>query len=107
MIIKAGETNHKKAGPMNIWEYKINEKFSGTLIKIDGKHGKIKCLKEDRIYFILEGNGKFIIDDREFEVSKEDLVFVPMNTPYDILGKMKYFLICSPEFKVGDDVFLE
>ena len=107
MIIKNSEANQKEVGPMKIKEYKINSDFSGALIEIDGKHGKIKCIKEDRIYFIIEGEGKFVINDEEFEVAKNDLISVPKDTPYDIVGKMKYFLICSPEFNPEDDVPLE
>jgi len=92
---------------MIINEYKINPNFSGALIEIDGKHGKIRCPNEDRVYFIIENGGKFIINDKEESVSENDLVFIPKNTPYNIVGKMKFFLICSPEFKPGDDVFLE
>lgn len=91
---------------MQIQEYKINKNFSAALIEINGDHGAIKCLKEDRIYFILEGAGKFIINNEAEEVSANDLIFIPRNTPYNIIGKIKYFLICSPEFKKGDDVFL-
>lgn len=107
MLIKANKTNKKEVGPMIINEYKINPNFSGALIEIDGKHGKIRCPNEDRVYFIIENGGKFIINDKEESVSENDLVFIPKNTPYNIVGKMKFFLICSPEFKPGDDVFLE
>lgn len=106
MIIKHIDTNQKEKGNMKISEYKINPDFSGTLIEINGIHGKMKCLKEDRIYFIIEGIGKFIINAKEEVVSKNDLVFIPKNTPYDISGKLKYFLICSPEFNPKDDVLL-
>jgi len=92
---------------MKITGYKINPNFSGALIEIDGHHGKIKCLNEDRIYFIIEGDGKFIINDKEEVVSKNDLVFIPKDTPYDITGKLKYFLICSPEFNPKDDIPLK
>ncbi len=107
MIIKSEDANQKKVGPMIINEYKINSNFSGALIEINGNHGALKCLKEDRIYFIIEGNGKFIINNQEKEISPNDLIFVPKETPYNILGKMKYFLICSPEFNPEHDVFLE
>lgn len=92
---------------MKITGYKINPNFSGALIDIDGHHGKIKCPKEDRIYFIIKGNGKFIINNKEENVSDNDLVFIPKDTPYDIIGKLKYFLICSPEFDSRDDISLE
>ncbi|NTV40865.1 MAG: cupin domain-containing protein [Candidatus Moranbacteria bacterium] len=106
MIIKSRGTNQKIVGPMIINEYKINSDFSAALIEINGDHGKLKCIGEDRIYFILEGEGKFVIGDEESKVNPNDLIFVPKNTPYNIIGKMKYFLICSPEFNPRDDVFL-
>ncbi len=107
MIIKSKDANKKKVRVMNISEYKINSNFSGDLIEIDGDHGSVKCLNEDRIYFIIEGEGKFIIDKEESMVSQNDLIFVPKNTPYNIIGKMKFFLVCSPEFNSKDDVHLE
>lgn len=91
---------------MIINEYKINSNFSAALIEINGDHGKVKCIGEDRIYFILDGEGKFIISDVESEVNPNDLIFVPKNTPYNIIGKLKFFLICSPEFNPMDDVHL-
>jgi mannose-6-phosphate isomerase-like protein (cupin superfamily) len=105
MIIKKNKTNKKIVGPMKINEYKINDKFSGSLIEIDGNHGKLKCLNEDRIYFILEGRGKFIINEKSEKILTHDLIFIPKNTPYNIIGKMKYLLICSPKFNPKDDVF--
>ena len=106
MIIKSRETNQKIKGPMIINEYKINSNFSGALIEMNGDHGKVKCLGEDRIYFILEGDGKFVIGDDSNDVIPNDLIFIPKNTPYNIIGKMKYFLICSPEFDPKDDIHL-
>ena len=91
---------------MIINEYKINSKFSGALIKINGNHGKIKCIGEDRIYFILEGKGKFIINKKENKVGPKDLIFLPKNTAYNVTGKIKLFLICSPKFNRKDDIVL-
>lgn len=107
MIIKSKDANQKKVRVMNINEYKINSNFSGALIEINGNHGALKCLKEDRIYFIIEGNGIFIINDKENNISPNDLIFIPKNTPYNIIGKIKFFMICSPEFNPDDDVSLE
>ena len=107
MLVKSESAKEKIVGPMRIREYKINSSFSGALIEIDGRHGKIKCLKEDRIYFILSGTGFFCVANKEEKVSKNDLVFVPKNTPYNIKGKLKYFIICSPEFKPEDDVVIK
>jgi len=107
MIIKSSKLPSKKRGNMKITEYKINTDFSGALIEIKGRHGKIKCTAEDRIYFIVSGTGKFIIGGKSASVSKNDVVFIPENTPYDISGKLRYFLISSPEFHPSHDVSLE
>lgn len=107
MIIKASEANKKIVGAMRISEYKINKDFSCALIRIKGTHGKVRCIKEDRIYFIFEGKGFFIVNGKKQAVSAEDVVFIPKNTPYDIKGDLKFFLVCSPEFKPEDDEFLE
>lgn len=101
MIIRNKDTNKKERGVMKIAEYKINPDFSGALIEIAGQHGETKSLKEDRIYFIIRGSGKFVIEGKEEKVSVKDLVFVPKNTPYDIVGDMEYLLICSPEYNPG------
>jgi mannose-6-phosphate isomerase-like protein (cupin superfamily) len=93
-------------GPMVINEYKVNSDFSGALIEINSVHGKLKCLNEDRIYFIIEGKGEFDLDGEVSDIGEGDLIFVPKDTPYNIKGKMKYFLLCSPEFNPEDDVFL-
>lgn len=107
MLIKKSTTNFKDVGPMGIHEYKINPQFSGALIEIDGDHGKIKCLAEDRIYFILEGQGKFFVGDEEYDVELEDLIYVERNTSYNIIGKMRFFMSCSPEFNAEDDMWYE
>lgn len=106
MIIKGSGTKRKIRGPMTISEYSINSDYSSALIEINGNHGKIKCINEDRIYFIISGKGIFVIDKEEHSVSGNDLIFVPKNTPYNITGKMKYLLICSPAFDPKDDVLL-
>jgi len=99
MIIKHKDTNKKEVRNMKITEYRFDPNFSGSLIEIDGEHGETKSLREDRIYFVLEGSGKFIVDGEEDQVSPNDLVFVPKNTPYNMIGQMKYLLVHSPEFK--------
>ena len=105
MIIKGKDVNNKEIGSMAIKEYPINDKFSGALVDINGEHGKLKCLNEDRIYFIIDGAGKFVINDKEHNVKTNDLIFIPKETPYNIIGKMKYFLVCSPKFNPKDDIF--
>lgn len=106
MIIKRADSPFKKVGPMKIWEYGINPDFSGALIEIDGEHGAMKNVGEDRIYFIIEGSGTFLMDEIEHPVAANDVIFVPKSTPYNIIGTMRFFLVCSPEFDAKDDISL-
>ena len=107
MIVKHKDTPYKEKGPMKINSYPINKDFSGSLIEIDGNHGLINCPTQNRIYFIIKGTGKFIIEDEEMQVETNDLIFIPKNSKYNIIGKMKYLLICSPEFKPGEDIIYD
>lgn len=106
MIVKKSQVNKKTVDPMVISEYKINPNFSAAYVKINGNHGTLKSLKEDRIYFVIEGEGKFIIDGKETHVTAQDLVFITKNTSYNLIGNFKYFLVCSPEFNPENDIFL-
>lgn len=92
---------------MIIHQYPINTDFSAARVEINGNHGEMKNTREDRIYFILKGEGKFVINDKENAVSQNDLVFIPKDTPYNIIGTMTYLLICSPAFNAEYDVNLK
>jgi len=75
--------------------------LSGAYLEVTGSHGKVKTSYSDRIYYIIEGNGEFIIDNNIIEVTKTDVIIIPKNTPYDykaIGGVMKLFLVHSPAY---------
>jgi mannose-6-phosphate isomerase-like protein (cupin superfamily) len=107
MFLKSSDMYTKKVGPMQITEYPINTQFSGALIEIDGHHGKMKCLSQDRIYYVVSGEGEFTIKEEAQSVQAKDVLFVPMNTPYNFYGKRTMFLVCSPQFMAEDDVVIE
>lgn len=92
---------------MIINEYKINPDFSAAYVEINGNHGTLKCLNEDRIYFVIEGEGRFVINGQESSITAQDLIFIPKNTPYNLIGNFRYLLICSPEYNPEDDIFLK
>ena len=95
------------------WAYNSKEDFpnsSAAYFEITGKHGKIKTTKSDRIYFVIEGKGEFIIDKKVVPVEKTDVIIIPKNTPYDyrsIDSTMKLFLVHCPAFDPEAEVKLE
>ena len=95
------------------WAYNSKDDFpnaSAAYFEVTGSHGKVKTTKSDRIYFVLEGQGEFIIDGKIISVEKTDVVIVPKNTPYDykaMKGTLKLFLVHCPAFDPEADVKLE
>jgi mannose-6-phosphate isomerase-like protein (cupin superfamily) len=75
------------------------ENASAALIKVKGQHGKTKSAISDRLYYVVEGEGSFQIEDKEYDVAKGDLIIVPKNTVYDFWGSMSLFLVHVPAFK--------
>lgn len=95
------------------WAYNSKDNFSNAsaaYFEVTGSHGKVKTTKSDRIYFVLEGQGEFIIDGKIVPVEKTDVVIVPKNAPYDykaVKGTLKLFLVHCPAFDPQADVKLE
>ena len=108
----------KNAGDFG-WEglkgkaYSTAEDFanaSGAYFEVTGSHGKTKSTKSDRVYFIIEGQGEFIVDDKVIEVAKSDMIIMPKNKVYDYKAKngvMKMFLVHTPAYDSDADIKLE
>ncbi len=58
------------------------------------------------IYYILEGKGSFIIEDKEYKVKATDVIIVPPNKRFYYLGNMKQILINSPAWEEETDELL-
>lgn len=59
--------------------------------------------KITRTYYILGGNGNFIIDGRDHDVSAGMLIEVPPKVEYSYSGKMTLLAICKPRWFSGND----
>ncbi|MGB9928583.1 MAG: cupin domain-containing protein [Methanosarcina sp.] len=55
--------------------------------------------KSDFIYFILEGKGVWIIEDREFEVKAGDVIVVPAGKRFWFRGNLKQICITAPAWE--------
>lgn len=74
---------------------------SAAYFEVTGSHGKTKTTKSDRVYFVVEGEGEFEIDNAVTQVSKTDVIIIPKNTTYDYKatnGTLKLFLVHTPAF---------
>ncbi len=86
------------------WAYNSKEDFesaSAAVFEVTGSHGKVKTTRSDRVYFVIEGTGEFVINDEVMPVEQHDVVIVPKNTPYNYRatnGTLKLFLVHTPAY---------
>jgi len=74
------------------------EKFSVAKVKIIGEQKFGSDPNSDLAYFVLEGEGKFFVGNKEFPVKKGDLMFIPKNTKYKDSGPLTLLAVSSPRF---------
>lgn len=93
--------------------YNTKEDFpnaSAAYFEITGRHGKTKTTLSDRIYFVIDDKGEFIIGGEVIPVEKNDMIIVPKNIPYDYRAKegvLKLFLVHTPAFDPDFEAKLE
>ena len=99
----------KKAG-VKMWLYNTKEDCKqGNILyqEVDGGHfEEFINHKSAFIYYILEGNGEFIIEDKEYKVKVEDVVIIPPDTRFYYIGHMKQILVTAPAWSEKDEKIL-
>lgn len=58
------------------------------------------------IYYILEGNGMYVLNDEKLPVKQGDIVAVPPNTRIHYFGTMKMALIVTPPWKEENETHI-
>ncbi len=83
-----------------------NEKFSNidyVVVNLNGEHGTCVNTKSTKYWFILDGNAKVDLDDEINEVSQGDFVIINKNVKHNIIGKVKFGVICTPPFDASSE----
>jgi len=100
-IVKAEEIEKQNFGSIlvqNLIDEENYHNLSIAIVEIVGEQKFGLDKESDTAYYVLEGSGKFYIENKEFEVKKGDLVFIPKNTKYKDSGKLKFLAISVPKF---------
>ena len=75
------------------------------------KESRLHKLTSSEIYYILEGAGIFTMDNEDFEIKKDDSVYVPPNTEQKIRNAgsdlLKFFCIVEPAWTQDCEKVLE
>ncbi|MFC1613303.1 cupin domain-containing protein [Patescibacteria group bacterium] len=99
--IKSEEVERQNFGAVRVQNLLSDEnykKISVARVDIIGEQKFGLDKESDVIYYVLDGKGKFFIENDEFDVKKGDLIFIPKNTKYKDSGKLELLAIASPKF---------
>lgn len=109
-IIKSKDIKEEDFGTVKVKNLLMEDtydKFSVAKVEIVGEP-KLGLDKEsDVAYYVLEGKGKFFIEDEEFNVEEGDLIFIPKGTKYKDAGDLKLLAISVPKFNRDKREYLE
>jgi len=61
-------------------------------------------IRSTHYYYVVDGEGKFSINDDIYNVKKDDFVVIPPNNNFCFAGEMKLLLIMNPAFREQDDI---
>jgi predicted house-cleaning noncanonical NTP pyrophosphatase (MazG superfamily)/quercetin dioxygenase-like cupin family protein len=91
----------KKGVKMRIYTTKAESENAGILCQETHKGHTEEFLheKSDFIYYILEGDGVWIVEDREFEARAGDVVVVPAGKRFWFRGNLKQVCITAPAWE--------
>lgn len=56
----------------------------------------------DEFYYIIDGQGKMVLDDEEVEVHKGVVVYVPRGVKHKAVGKLTVLTVCIPRGVLND-----
>ena len=82
--------------------------ISVTWVRIWGHHDRIVNEVSDRVYYIIDGEGRFQVGDGApiEKASAGDFVYIPRNVPYEFDGQMRYIVMNGPAYRTASDKVL-
>src|SRR5262245_30916462 len=87
------------------WAYSARAQFAGAsveYVEVKASHGLTKNTENDRVYYVLDGKGEFIMNSESVPVQATDVVIVPKDNEYDFWAAegqlMKLLLVHAPAF---------
>lgn len=82
--------------------------ISVTWVRIWGHHDRVVNAISDRVYYIIDGDGRFQVGDGApiEAVSAGDFVLIPKNVPYEFDGNMRYVVMNGPAYRTASDQVL-
>lgn len=101
MIIKKKDrVRHENSPKCIAYEYPLEDKdINVAFVEIDGRYPDKGFVTNDavkEIVFVVEGEGRIVIEDEGHELKEGDVVLILPKKKYFFDGKMKLVVPCSP-----------
>ena len=82
--------------------------ISVTWVRSWGHHDRVVNEISDRVYYVIEGEGRFQVGDGGpiEKAAAGDFVFIPRNVPYEFDGRMRYIVMNGPAYRTNSDKVL-
>ena len=58
--------------------------------------------RTDEFYYVVDGNGRMLLDDQEIELHKGVVVYVPRGVKHKAWGNLKALIVCVPRGVLND-----
>ena len=101
MIYKYNESNKKivsdRLNIINVFNNEFSD-FDYVVANLDGEHGSCINTKSTKCWIILEGTAKVYLNDEVSQVSQGDFIIINKNVKHNIIGKVKFGVVCTPPF---------
>jgi len=103
MHIPARESKEINTFEGTIWKYFLNSEVGisyQTLTMRSPQSGQHLNRETNEIYFIVKGTAKFVVGDKEYDVSEKDVVVVAAGIAHYIeTGTLTYLTVTRPDWK--------
>jgi len=102
-VAKSKATIYKKPSCV-VREYGGVSNLDLGVAEINGKYpmvGWARNKEVDMTYFVIEGKGKFWLEDEVYQIEKEDFVLIERGRWYRCEGDLKVVMVSSPAWSPG------
>lgn len=91
------------------WNVNLEDTASVSYIEIDTEIPLRKNSKNNRVYFLIDGEVVFLIDNKKYRITDKQAIFIPKNTKYSYKpkGKIKLVEANIPAFDEASEIIIK
>lgn len=111
IVLKKQAIQRKNSDVCVVTEYKINdETLDFAIVKVIGRYPdkqRVVNTKCKEIVYVNSGNGKVVVNGKEYSLNAGDLVLIEAGEKFFWEGSLELFISCRPAFTVEQHQIVE